>query len=60
MEAGADEVAIFGSASEGFSKANINASIEESLARFAPVMEAANAEGRAGARLYLVRGGMPL
>ena len=45
MEAGADEVAIFGSASEGFSKANINASIEESLARFAPVMEAANAEG---------------
>jgi len=45
MEAGADEVAIFGSASEGFSKANINATIEESLARFAPVMEAANAEG---------------
>ncbi|HKL55782.1 MAG TPA: hydroxymethylglutaryl-CoA lyase [Roseovarius sp.] len=45
MEAGADEVAIFGSASEGFSKANINATIEESLARFAPLMEAANAEG---------------
>jgi len=45
MEAGADEVAIFGSASEGFSRANINATIEESLARFAPLMEAANAEG---------------
>jgi len=45
MEAGADEVAIFGSASEGFSKANINATIEESLERFMPVMEAANAQG---------------
>lgn len=41
VEAKADEVAIFGSASEGFSKANINASIEESLARFAPVVTAA-------------------
>ena len=45
MQAGADEVAIFGAASEGFSKANINATIEESLERFAPVMEAANAQG---------------
>ncbi|AHM02658.1 Hydroxymethylglutaryl-CoA lyase [Roseibacterium elongatum DSM 19469] len=41
----ADEVAIFGAASEGFSRANINASIEESLARFAPVAEAARADG---------------
>ncbi|MEI4194667.1 hydroxymethylglutaryl-CoA lyase [Roseovarius sp. E0-M6] len=41
--AGADEVAIFGSASEGFSRANINASIEESLARFRPVADAAQA-----------------
>ncbi|MEM8656250.1 MAG: hydroxymethylglutaryl-CoA lyase [Pseudomonadota bacterium] len=41
--AGADEVAVFGSASEGFSKANINASIDESLDRFAPVIEAARA-----------------
>jgi hydroxymethylglutaryl-CoA lyase len=41
----ADEVAIFGSASEGFSRANINATIEESLARFAPVAEAARADG---------------
>lgn len=45
MQADADEVAIFGAASEGFSKANINATIEESLERFAPVMEAANAQG---------------
>ena len=39
--AGADEIAVFGSASEGFSRANINASIDESLDRFAPVIEAA-------------------
>lgn len=43
--AGADEVAIFGSASEGFSKANINATIADSLLRFAPVAEAAMQEG---------------
>ena len=43
MAAGADEVAIFGSASEGFSRANINATIAESLERFAPVAEAAQA-----------------
>lgn len=41
MAAGADEVAIFGAASEGFSRANINATIAESLARFAPVAEEA-------------------
>ncbi|GAA6187428.1 hydroxymethylglutaryl-CoA lyase [Litorivita sp. NS0012-18] len=45
LAARADEVAIFGSASEGFSRANINASIDESLARFAPVAEAAKAAG---------------
>jgi len=45
IAAGADEVAVFASASEGFSRANINASIEESLARFAPVLAAAEAEG---------------
>ncbi|MBE9635387.1 hydroxymethylglutaryl-CoA lyase [Salipiger mangrovisoli] len=45
LAAGADEVAIFGSASEGFSRANINASIAESLERFAPVAEAALAAG---------------
>lgn len=36
-----DEVAIFASASEGFSKANINVTIAESLERFQPVMLAA-------------------
>lgn len=41
----ADEVAIFGSASEGFSRANINASIAESLERFRPVMAAASEAG---------------
>jgi len=37
----ADEVAIFGAASQSFSQKNINCSIEESLERFAPIMEAA-------------------
>lgn len=41
----ADEVAIFASASEGFSKANLNCSIAESLERFRPVAEAARADG---------------
>ncbi|MEQ5872135.1 hydroxymethylglutaryl-CoA lyase [Sagittula sp. NFXS13] len=45
IAAKADEVAVFGSASEGFSKANINASIDEGLARFEPVCEAARAKG---------------
>lgn len=42
---GVREVAIFGAASEAFSKANINASIAESLERFAPVLEAAKKDG---------------
>ena len=41
----ADEIAIFGSASEGFSRANLNATIAESLERFRPVAEAAKADG---------------
>ena len=41
----ADEVAIFASASEGFSRANLNATIAESLDRFRPVAEAAQADG---------------
>lgn len=45
VAAKADEIAIFGSASEGFSKANINATIAESLDRFAPVVEAAKEAG---------------
>ena len=41
LAAGADEVAVFGAASESFSQKNINCSIAESLERFAPVMDAA-------------------
>ena len=43
--AAADEVAIFVSASEGFSKRNINCSIGESLARYRQVLAAAGADG---------------
>jgi hydroxymethylglutaryl-CoA lyase len=39
--AGAAEVAVFGAASEAFSKKNINCSIAESLERFRPVVESA-------------------
>ncbi len=45
LAAGADEVLIFGAASEAFSQRNINCSIDESLARFAPVADAAHAAG---------------
>ena len=41
LAAKADEIAVFGSASEGFSQKNINASIAESLERFVPVLEEA-------------------
>ena len=40
-QAGADGVAVFASASETFSKKNINCSIDESLDRFRPVLESA-------------------
>lgn len=42
---GATEVAVFGAASEAFSRKNINASIDESIARFAPVLERARGDG---------------
>lgn len=45
VAAGVKEVAIFGAASEAFSQKNINCSIEESLARFEPIMERAKADG---------------
>ena len=41
----ADEVVIFGAASEAFSQKNINCSIAESIERFRPVAEAAKALG---------------
>ncbi|RUO77288.1 hydroxymethylglutaryl-CoA lyase [Idiomarina seosinensis] len=40
-----DEVAVFGAASEAFSQKNINCSIDESLARFEPVISAAKEKG---------------
>ncbi|WP_434034120.1 hydroxymethylglutaryl-CoA lyase [Cupriavidus sp. a3] len=45
LAAGADEVVIFGAASEAFSQKNINCSIAESMARFEPVAAAAKAKG---------------
>ena len=44
-EAGADEVAVFTAASEAFNLRNTNASIAQSLERFAPVLERARADG---------------
>ncbi len=58
--ASADMVAVFASASEGFSRANINCSIAESLERFAPVLAAAKADGIARARLCFLRHRLPL
>ena len=43
VQAGTNEVAIFGAASESFSRKNINCSIAESLKRFEPVVSAASA-----------------
>lgn len=44
-EAHADEVVIFGAASEAFSQKNINCSIADSIARFEPVAKVALADG---------------
>jgi hydroxymethylglutaryl-CoA lyase len=43
--AGAKVIAVFASASEGFSRANINCSVAESIERFKPVVERARADG---------------
>jgi hydroxymethylglutaryl-CoA lyase len=43
--AAADEVAVFASASEGFSQKNINCSVAESLVRFEPLLIAARNAG---------------
>ena len=43
--AGAKVIAVFGSASEGFSRANINCSVAESIDRFKPVIARARADG---------------
>jgi hydroxymethylglutaryl-CoA lyase len=43
--AGAKVIAVFASASEGFSRANINCSVTESIERFKPVVARARADG---------------
>jgi hydroxymethylglutaryl-CoA lyase len=43
--AGAKVIAVFASASEGFSRANINCSVAESIKRFEPVVTRAKADG---------------
>ncbi|GGZ32470.1 hydroxymethylglutaryl-CoA lyase [Shewanella chilikensis] len=45
LDADADEVAVFAAASEGFSQKNINCSIEESIARFEPLLSRAKEQG---------------
>jgi hydroxymethylglutaryl-CoA lyase len=50
--AGATEVAVFGAASETFSKKNINCSISESLDRFRPLVDAAS-RGKIKVRGYV-------
>lgn len=42
---GVEEIAVFTAASEAFNRTNINASIDESLARFEPVVSRARADG---------------
>jgi hydroxymethylglutaryl-CoA lyase len=44
-EAGATAIAVFTAASEAFNRKNINASIDESIDRFLPVLERARADG---------------
>ena len=43
--AGVTEIAVFSAASEAFNRKNINASIDESIERFKPVMERARDDG---------------
>ena len=45
LAANAQEVSVFSASSESFTQKNINCSIEESLERFVPVIEAAKAQG---------------
>ena len=45
MEVGATEIAVFSAASEAFNRKNINASIDESIERFIPLIERAQSDG---------------
>ena len=58
LAARADEIVIFGGASEAFSQKNINCSIAESIARFEPVAEAARGR-HPRARQHQLRAGLP-
>ncbi|HEY9512279.1 MAG TPA: hydroxymethylglutaryl-CoA lyase [Rhodanobacter sp.] len=44
-EVGVTEIAVFTAASEAFNRKNINASVDESIERFIPVLEQARADG---------------
>ncbi len=52
LAAGVTEIAIFASATETFARRNLNRTVEESIAMFAPVAERARAEGL-GVRGYV-------
>ncbi|WP_329178789.1 hydroxymethylglutaryl-CoA lyase [Streptomyces sp. NBC_01477] len=52
LELGVREIAVFGSATESFAKANLNRTVDESLAMFEPVVARARAAG-ATVRGYL-------
>lgn len=45
LEVGVTEIAVFSAASEAFNRKNINASIDESIERFMPLMERARTDG---------------
>jgi hydroxymethylglutaryl-CoA lyase len=45
LAAGVTEIAVFGSVTETFARKNLNRTVDESLAMFAPVVERARAEG---------------
>lgn len=45
VAAGATSIAVFAAASESFSQRNVNASIEESIQRFEPIVERAGSDG---------------
>ena len=57
---GATEIAVFTAASEAFNRKNINASIDESIERFTPVMERAKSDGVSAARLRFHRSRLPV
>jgi hydroxymethylglutaryl-CoA lyase len=45
IDAGAEEIAVFGSATESFARRNLNRTVAESLEMFAPVVASAKAQG---------------